>query len=219
PGAKRVGIAKGAAGARRGDSHSWARDACPDGRGASESTFGRAPTQEGNHGVPCEASPDILTRAHSGLLGFESHSLRRFEFFPEGGLVLILGDELPGVKRDACRPFVEFGALLREIIEDAAVRAVVGAQPDAIRRFNGVQGGSQRQRECRADGDFHLRFDDLPLYWLSCCGLDGGSGWQHFLTVGEGLYGPPARELQNVRVWALPREHRKGAPLQVTCSA
>ena len=23
-----------------------------------------------------------------------------------------------------------------------------------------------------------------------------------FLTVGEGLYGPPARELQNVRVWA-----------------
>src|SRR5439155_874432 len=180
----------------------------PDGRGASESTFGRAPTQEGNHGVPCEASPDILTRAHSGLLGFESHSLRRFEFFPEGGLVLILGDELPGVKRDACRPFVEFGALLREIIEDAAVRAVVGAQPDAIRRFNGVQGASQRQRERRADD---AQDSESETYIALAIRVN--------VCRRGGPLRPSRAGATNVRVWVLPREHRKGAPLQVTCSA
>ena len=60
------------------------------------------------------------------------------EGFPHAGLVFVLGGEFFRVEGNTELRFIQGRTLLWKVIEDTAVRAVVGAQPNAFRGLNGV---------------------------------------------------------------------------------
>ena len=86
-----------------------------------------------------------------------------FEFFPGLRLIPVAGDELAGFEVDAQSSFIDFLVFLGQVVEVAAVRSVVGAEPDTLFIFNGIEAASERQGVNGVLGDGDLSLNDLPL--------------------------------------------------------
>ncbi len=75
----------------------------------------------------------------------ERHELCVLKLFPLGGLELFLRDKLLGMEGNSEAGFVHFGALLWQEIKNAAIGAVIRAEPNAVRAFNLVERTGQRK--------------------------------------------------------------------------
>src|ERR1039458_5450303 len=86
----------------------------------------------------CRLGDELLCPVH--------HESFFLEIFPVRRPILIFGGKDSVAKSNAQLGFLYFRTLLRKVIKDTAIGAIIGAHPHALGVFHGVQRAHQWQR-------------------------------------------------------------------------